>query len=148
MSQEPFNPYASPAHVPGDFTISTEAHRAKLREIAEAQVFLMQILLVAIIGGLAIQFAPGYLPENLRRFALFVGLSVQLIFSALQSFAMFRLGKAVYSMVGAIGMAVVSFIPCLGLLFMLIANQTATKLLTRDGIKVGFMGADLKQFDC
>jgi hypothetical protein len=148
MSNEPFNPYASPAHVPGDFTISTDAHRAKLREIAEAQVFLMQILLVAVIVGFAILWTPTYIPRYIDQLPLIVYACVQLLLSALQAYAMFRLGKAIYSKGAAIGMAIASFIPCLvGLLFMLIANQTATARLNRGGIKVGFLGADLKQFN-
>jgi hypothetical protein len=143
MSNEQFNPYASPAHVPEDFAFSTDAQRAKLREIAEAQVFLMQILLAAIIGGIIARSISG-MADGL---GLFAAIAIQLVLSALQSFAMFRMGKAVYSTGAAIGLAIITFVPCLGLLFMLIVNQTATKRLNRDGIKVGFMGANLKQFD-
>lgn len=143
MSNDQFNPYASPAPVPTDFAFSTDAHRAKLREIAEAQVFLMQILLTAIIGGLVARGIYG-LADGLGQFA---AIAIQLLLSALQSFAMFKMGKAVYSTGAAIGLAIITFVPCLGLLFMLVVNQTATKRLNRDGIKVGFMGANLKQFD-
>ncbi|WP_254510856.1 hypothetical protein [Anatilimnocola floriformis] len=145
MSQGPVNPYASP---PPDnsFQINTSVghDRAKLREIATAQVFLMQVLLAAIVGGILARVIATYAQGNIVIIAAAVVL--QLAISVLQSFAMFRLGKSLYSIGGAIGMAIISFVPCLGLLFMLIANQTATGKLNRAGIKVGFLGADLRQF--
>lgn len=38
-------------------------------------------------------------------------------------------------------------IPCAGLLVLLGINQQATRLLKKNGIKVGLIGADLSQFD-
>lgn len=39
------------------------------------------------------------------------------------------------------------FIPCAGLLLLFGISQQATRLLKKNGIKVGLIGADLSQFD-
>ncbi|QDU30699.1 hypothetical protein ETAA8_58470 [Anatilimnocola aggregata] len=143
MSQEPFNPYASPVSVEEFPKLSDASHRARLLEIAKAQRFLIYVLLTGLLFGVLARFISG-LGES---FGVYIILGFQLVISVLQSVAMYGLGKRVYGSASAIGLALVSFVPCVGLLFMLMANGAATKKLTAGGIKVGFMGADLKQFE-
>ena len=52
----------------------------------------------------------------------------------------------VYSTGMGIAMGICAIIPCLGLVLLLIINQAATKMLTENGIKVGFLGASMSQF--
>ncbi|WP_425615418.1 hypothetical protein NA78x_005337 [Anatilimnocola sp. NA78] len=143
MSQEPINPFASPVAVNEFPQLSDANHRAKLYEIAKAQNFLIMVVLAGLIVGISGQLLPNMIDRRL----VWLFVVLQLIVSVFQSVAMFRMGKTVYSMGSAIALAVVSFIPCIGLVCMLIVNSSATKKLTASGIKVGFMGADLKQFD-
>jgi hypothetical protein len=142
MSQDPSNPFASPVYVSEMPKVSDAAHKAKLYEIAKAQNFLIMVVLAGLIVGIGGQMimSQDSLPMTLVVFA------AQLVISVFQSIAMFRMGKTVYSLGSAIALAVVSFIPCIGLVCMLIVNNTATKRLTSGGIRVGFMGSDLKQF--
>ncbi len=43
-------------------------------------------------------------------------------------------------------LALVVLVPCIGLLMLLAINQRACMILKANGIKVGFMGADMSQF--
>jgi len=47
----------------------------------------------------------------------------------------------------AVLLAILSIVPCVGILILLGANQQATRLLRGNGIKVGFWGAKLDQFN-
>ena len=40
---------------------------------------------------------------------------------------------------------IVALIPCIGVIVLLIVNNSATKLLKKEGIRVGLLGADLSQ---
>jgi predicted RNA-binding Zn-ribbon protein involved in translation (DUF1610 family) len=51
-----------------------------------------------------------------------------------------------YSTAAAIGLAILMFIPCVSLIVLLSINGKATNRLKENGIKVGFMGADMSQF--
>lgn len=143
MSIDPQNPYASPIAINTHPQLADEGFLANLLEIAKAQIFLIQILLVGIVWGILVQV----FGNRFGILGLFISVGLQLVVSGLQAFAMFRMGKTVYSTTSAILLAIVSFIPCLGLICMLFVNQAATKKLTEGGIKVGFLGADLKQFN-
>jgi len=56
------------------------------------------------------------------------------------------LAVRVYSTGAGIAMGILAIVPCLGLIMLLIINQAATKKLTENGIKVGFLGANMSQF--
>lgn len=65
-----------------------------------------------------------------------------------QMFFIFKLAQAVRSSVAWLYI-VLAFIPLLGLVGLLILNQSATRILQTQGIKVGLMGArssDLERF--
>lgn len=147
MSNEPFNPYASPAIV--EESIRPEAENRRLYEIAKAQRFLVLIIGVGMLTGILFQVLLQFERADRPWFnlALFSGVGVQLVVSVLQSVAMFRMGKTVHNLFQAVGLAIFSFIPCIGLIVMLIINNQATTALQAGGIKVGFLGADLSQFD-
>lgn len=142
MSQEPMNPFASPVAVNEFPQLSDASHRAKLFEIAKAQNFLIMVVLAGLLVGISGQVISSMGEPML----IWVVIALQLVVSVFQSVAMFRMGKTVYSMGSAVALAIVSFVPCIGLICMLIVNSSATKKLTASGIKVGFMGSDLKQF--
>lgn len=60
--------------------------------------------------------------------------------------SVFRLAALLDGTALAILWIVFSIIPCLGLIFLLIISQRATSILTRNGIKVGLLGADLSKY--
>jgi predicted RNA-binding Zn-ribbon protein involved in translation (DUF1610 family) len=51
-----------------------------------------------------------------------------------------------YSTGAAIALAILMFIPCVSLIVLLSINGKATNRLKENGIKVGFLGADMSQF--
>jgi hypothetical protein len=55
---------------------------------------------------------------------------------------LFLLAKTLYSTGIAILMAILTILPCIGLLVLLIVNIQATKFLRQNGVTVGLMGAD------
>lgn len=147
MSLEPnnpqlINPYAAPQAAIDPLPV--EAANRRLYEIAKAQIFLIQVLLFAICATVAMQVFRAPIVQHLTPWFFVV---VQLILSALQSFAMFRMGRTVHNMFQAVGLAIFSFVPCIGMLLMLLVNGQATAALRSGGIKVGFLGANLEQFD-
>jgi hypothetical protein len=68
-----------------------------------------------------------------------VGLA-QLVFIVL-------LATEVYNVAIGVVLGLFSFFPCLGLLILLMVNQKSTKTLQANGVRVGFLGADLSQFN-
>ena len=83
-----------------------------------------------------IQFSK-YLPDFIIYF-LFYGGTIILIL---------LLANAYNSVIAAVALGILSLIPCIGILVLLGVNQQATRLLRSNGIKVGFMGANMGQFD-
>lgn len=136
MSDNP-NPYQTPDSQP-----LGPAQQQQVLEIAKAQRFVCVIILVAIIctiGAMALQQVGDAAP--------LIILPIQVLVSVGQVVGMYRLGRTVYESVGSgIGMALLAFIPCIGLLALLIVNGKATKILQAHGFRVGLMGADLNQF--
>jgi hypothetical protein len=52
----------------------------------------------------------------------------------------------VYSVASGILLGIGTFIPCVGLLILLMINGKATKILRENGHNVGLLGADLSKF--
>jgi hypothetical protein len=158
MSADPHNPYAAPSGqspppqpaVPLDatqvFIHSGDPHeriREYSFEVAKAQRYLCWALLAAFI--LAFVTVP------VRMFAgdLVVWLlPLQLASSVANLSAAYRLGSSVHrSAAFGVWMAILAFIPCIGIIALLIVNAQATSRLQKNGYQVGLLGADLAQFD-
>lgn len=59
----------------------------------------------------------------------------------------FLLSTKVYSTAVGILLAILTFLPCLGILVLLAINGKATNILKQNGHKVGLLGAKLSEFD-
>src|SRR5207249_7556152 len=59
----------------------------------------------------------------------------------------FLLSIKVYGPAMGIVLAVLTLIPCVGLIALLVVNSKATSTLQRAGFRVGFLGATLSDFD-
>ena len=57
----------------------------------------------------------------------------------------FLLAIKVYSPVVGILFAILTLVPCVGLLMLLLINGKATRILKQNGIRVGLMGANLSE---
>lgn len=108
-----------------------------LRAIAKYQrgiIVCILLYVLAAVGQVAI-------PPNLRPF---VGLMIIPVLVAACVFV-FLLSLRVYSTAVGIIMAILTLVPCLGLIALLIINSTATATLKANGISVGIAGADPSQ---
>jgi hypothetical protein len=135
MSENPFseNPYQSPAYTPAVGVLSGR------REDVEAVAKYQKGILVCILLYLISVFAQFALPPDLRMllglFVLGVGL-VGLVF-------VFLLATKVYHVAVGIVLALLTLVPCLGLIVLLIINAKATSILRENGYHVGLLGAKL-----
>ena len=98
---------------------------------------IMLCILASILGAV-LQFA---LPGPLR----LVATCLQVLVSLASVVFVVLLAKTVYNVVAAVVYAVLAFIPCVGLIALLVINQKATSVLQKAGLKVGLLGADLSQ---
>jgi uncharacterized membrane protein len=62
-------------------------------------------------------------------------------------FLILMAANAYNSVIMAVVLGLLCFIPCIGILILLGANQQATRLLRANGYKVGFWGAKMNQFN-
>jgi len=90
--------------------------------------------LLAVIGQSA-------LPPDIRPI---LGIGV-LVLGLIGTVFVFLLGIKVYNVGLGILLGILTFIPCLGLIVLLIVNGKATSTLKQNGIKVGLLGANLSQ---
>jgi hypothetical protein len=114
--------------------------RATLRSIALFQ----KGILVAILVYLAVFVAQFFIPPQLR-WILGLGLALPTMLVAVVF--VFLLATKVYSPVTGVLLALLTFIPCIGLIVLLIINSKATAVLQLNGISVGFLGASLSDID-
>jgi hypothetical protein len=111
---------------------------ADLKTIAQYQKWLILCILFYFVSvGLQFLF-----PPDIRRvygvFVLFV-----VIIGAVMGFL---ISVKVYSVTMGILYGFLMLIPCFGLIFLLIVNSRANRLLQDNGIRVGFLGADMSAF--
>jgi hypothetical protein len=127
----------------------TGGKKARLRSIAVLQkgllLSIVSVILLSIILGV-INGAMRQSPEaGINPLALLLSLVV-LCASLSASVFTLLLANKVYNIGVAILVLLLSFIPCFGLIAMLVVNQKATRMLREKGIEVGFLGASLSQF--
>ena len=131
------NPYQSPP-VEAEVVGVLSGQREDLRRVATYQkgtLFCILIYFFAIVG----QFL---LPEPLRPL---LGLGV-LGLGVVGTVFVFLLATKVYSTGLGILLGILTLIPCIGLIALLVVNSKATKVLQKNGIKVGLLGARMSDF--
>lgn len=134
MSQKPFVPPPSDAdHVEG---VSNE-----LLEIVVAQRGMMWLLAAKFGTDFTFSVAKEFTTDLL----LIAYLSVCVLVALAMGYYVFRLSNAIYGVGPAVVCAVISLVPCLGLLAVLILNGNAIDQLRKAGVRVGFMGATKSQ---
>jgi hypothetical protein len=131
------NPYQSPM---ADVQV-VGVKSGKQEDVRAVAVYQKGILICILIQVLAYigQFA---VPPEIRLIVALVALAaslVGLVFVVL-------LSTKVYSTGVGILLAILTVVPCLGLLVLLIVNGKATTILRQNGHKVGLLGARLSEF--
>jgi hypothetical protein len=108
--------------------------RDDLREVASRQ----KMILMCILVYLGVVVASFFLPQGLY---LVIGM-IALAVGITSTVFVFLLAAKLYE--GGVGilLAVLTLIPCIGLLVLLIINGKATSVLKRNGVRVGLLGAN------
>jgi hypothetical protein len=128
------NPYAPPkTDIRAVGVLSGK--REDVLAVAKAQRAILICILVYFVALIA-QFA---LPANLR---IIVALSV-LGVGIVATVFVFMLATRVYGTGLGIVFAILTFVPCVGLLMLLVINSKATNILRANGYTVGFLGAKI-----
>jgi predicted RNA-binding Zn-ribbon protein involved in translation (DUF1610 family) len=130
--------------------------KREMKSIASLQKYLLISILVMILAYIAYIAAvianiptqqPG--PPNLKgsSLALILVLFLVLMVASLGALILsVLLASKLYGTGGAILVFFLQFIPCVGLITLLVINNKATNVLRDKGFTVGFMGADMSQF--
>lgn len=128
------NPYQSPASIPQAVGVLSGS-REDLRNVAMYQKGILVCILIYLLAVI-FQFA---VPAQLR---LLLGVGV-LVLGLAGTVFVFLLAMKVYSVGVGILLGILTFIPCIGLLVLLMVNGKATSILKQNGIRVGLLGANL-----
>lgn len=131
------NPYQSPS-VESQIVGVKSGRREDLRSVAKYQKGIIFCILIYLIAALC-QFA---VPIEIRPV---IGLAILVVGLAGTVFV-FLLAIKTYSTGVGVLLGILTLVPCVGLIVLLIVNGKATGILKQNGIKVGFLGADLSQF--
>ncbi len=103
-------------------------------------VCVMLYFLFAILMGVTGKGPDPDTPFN--AISLFFALAVLLVILTGMVFVILLTAK-VFGVPMVILFAILSLIPCVGLILLLVVNNKATKVLNENGVKVGFFGANL-----
>ena len=114
--------------------------RATLRSIATYQRGVL-LCIAAYLIAVVVQFI---LPADLRPV---IGLIVAVPAVLAATVFVFLLSIKVYSQGAGIILAVLTLVPCIGLIVLLVINAKATSILKGHGISVGLLGANLSDIE-
>lgn len=123
-------PQSQPPQIP-----TSAPSRQELRAIAARQKVIILCILV-YFGTVA---AAAAVPSEMKPYMALTIIAAALTATVFMAMMVFRL----FSSVAAVAMIVLSLVPLMGLLVVLIVNAKATGILRRNGIAVGFLGANL-----
>ncbi len=132
------NPYQAPL---ADFEV-VGVKSGKQEDVRAVAVYQKGIL-VCILCYLLVVIGQFALPPALRPYLPLAMLPIGiagLIF-------VFLLSTKVYSTTVGLLLAILTFLPCIGVLVLLMINGKATNILRQNGHKVGLLGASLSEFD-
>ena len=135
---DPRNPFRPPVAEPAPAPAATAS--ADLRAIAVNQ----KGVLWCILGGFAAGVTATVMKDS--PLAIFAGLAYIGVVIASVVYV-YRLAAALHGTTAGVVLALLTLVPCLGLVVLLVLSQQAIGRLQTAGIKVGLMGADLTQFN-
>jgi len=107
----------------------------KLRAIALRQ----KVVILCIAGYLSAAAAQFFIPQNLRPILLIPVVFVVLVAAVF----VFLLAIEVHGVGLGLLFGFLTLVPCIGLISLLIINQSATSILQRNGVRVGLFGANM-----
>ena len=132
------NPYQSPLSDLEPATGVLSGRPEDVRAVAVYQKGILVCILVnilAVIGQFVLPASFGFVPTTGIIGAGLVGVVL-----------VFLLAVKVYGVLIGVLLGLLTFLPCLGLLVLLIVNSKATAVLRQNGHRVGLLGANLSEF--
>jgi hypothetical protein len=141
------NPYQAPnTFVPSGRAVGVNSGNVEdLKKVAQYQKGIMYCILANITLFIVNIAAGQALSGGAAMMAGLVILGIYVLIAVAQLVCIVLLATQVYNLALGIVFGVLSFVPCLGLILLLVVNQKATSVLQQNGIKVGLMGADMSQ---
>lgn len=134
MSQE--NPFQSPSVTKTAATPKLD--RGHVKTIATRQRVLLLCMVGYVVAGVTSRIGSVEIrPAAQVIWAVFVLAAAVIVF---------LLASSIFSTGLGVLLGVLTLVPLLGLLILAIVNGKATNILRQNGIKVGFLGANLSQF--
>jgi hypothetical protein len=133
------NPYQSPMADLRPAVGVLSGKREDVRAVAVCQKGILVCILIQILAVVC-QFA---LPAALHILVMVGSLGVGLVGTVF----IFMLATRVYGTGAGVLLGILTFIPCIGLIVLLIVNGRATTILRQNGYRVGLLGASLSQFN-
>lgn len=139
------NPYQPPSPYQHQTSPMHHQHVERLKRIAFDQRMINLVVLAYFgVGVLNAMLAPNAgQAEPLVR--IFIGVLALLVLIGGVVFAV-RMASALHGTVIAVLSAISLFIPCVGLVVLLVLNSQATRVLRDAGLRVGLLGVDSSQF--
>ncbi len=140
------NPYQPPAYVPPVVTGLKKNSPENLQKVAFCQrgvMLCLAVYLLATVAAPLIAVVDTGTSLFLWRGSLVTLVLVDVLVGTL---FVFRLSTLVYGFAAGLVMGLLTLIPCFGLFLLVLTNGIATATLRRNGIRVGFLGASLRQF--
>src|SRR5262249_6099838 len=132
-SLTPTQPLSEATSMPKDLS------KADLKSVAQYQKVILICILVYILAA----FGQVAVPDTLRLFLLLGMIAVSIVATVF----VFMLSVKIFETATGVIFAILTLIPCVGLIMLLIINGKATSTLKANGYNVGFLGADLSQFN-
>jgi hypothetical protein len=137
------NPYQAPAS--SDLAVGVNSGKLEdLRSIARSQKGIMVAILAYFVGLITNGVLSASKDTEMVRVVIAVGVLAAVLFGIVCTFS---LAIKVYSVGLGIFLGLLTFIPCLGLVSLVVVNQKATAVLKENGFSVGLMGANLADID-
>jgi hypothetical protein len=134
MSENPFQAPQADTQIIG----VKSGKQEDVRAVAVYQKGILVCILIQLVA-IAGQFA---LPADLRLVAAVPALCAGLAGTVF----VFLLSTKIYSTGIGVLLGILTFLPCIGLIVLLVVNGKATKILQQNGHKVGLLGASLAEF--
>lgn len=133
MSDVDDNPFRAPE---SDLRVEgvLSGTREDLRSVATYQRWLLLCILV-YLGGAIGRFA---VPPEIQILVIVPAIIAALVGTVF----VFLLSTKVYGTLQGVLLAILTLVPCLGLIVLLMINSKATNVLKANGIKVGLLGAN------
>lgn len=134
----PENPYQAPSA--SDKAVGVRSgRRIDLLAVARYQRGIINCILIQLVIYVA-AFLLGQAPRFSQQFTLILGLGNLILIVVGCALVVFLSMKVYHPLVGVL-LGFMAFIPCLGLLVLLLINGKASAILQQNGVRVGLLGA-------